>query len=199
MARRNLKASIVSAALLAVAAAASAQEAGPGPLVVSDPVLSASVDRLTEGSASWRDAIGAVAATGRRAFLVTPDRVKSPMDPDTLAQVYPLADDPSRVDSVVVVVNLDLLQKLSGLPVTAADYEDDVDRILAHEVYGHAIPFLMAGTMSGYCADPAIGQSALMACAIQRENTIRREMRLGQRFEYGRQSLAIARRDRQYH
>ena len=123
-----------------------------------------------------------------------PIRSKTPIDADTLAQVYPLADDQSRVDTVVVVVNLELLQKLSGLPVTAVDFEDDVDRILAHEVYGHAIPLLLAGSLAGNCADPAIGQSAIASCAIQRENVIRREMRLGQRFEYGRDSLALARR-----
>jgi hypothetical protein len=194
MSFRILKAGIVSATLVVAAATASAQEAVTGPLVVWDPVLAASVERLATGSASWRDAIGAVAATGRRALLVTPDRLKTPMEAGTLAQVYPLADDQSRVETVVVVVNLDLLQKLSGLPVTATDYEDDVDRILAHEVYGHVIPILLAGTMSGHCPDPAIGQSALTACAIQRENIIRREMRMGPRLEYGRESLALARR-----
>jgi hypothetical protein len=191
---RLLRAGIVSATIVVAAATASAQEAATGPLVVWDPVLAASVERLSTASASWRDAIGAVAATGRRALLVTPDRMKTPMDAGTLAQVYPLADDQSRVETVVVVVNLELLQKLSGLPVTATDYEDNVDRILAHEVYGHVVPLLLAGAMSGNCADPAIGQSALTACAIQRENVIRREMRLGPRADYGRESLALARR-----
>src|SRR5262245_759482 len=137
MALRILKAGIVIGTLIVLAATASAQQAGTGPLDVWNPVLAASVERLNTNSQSWRDAIGAVAATGRRALLVTPDRMKTPIDAGTLAQVYPIEDDQLRVETVVVVVNLDLLQKLSGLPVTAADYEDDVDRILAHEVYGH--------------------------------------------------------------
>ena len=194
MTLRILKAGIVSATLVVAAATASAQEAATGPLVVWDPILAASVERLSIASASWRDGIGAVAATGRRALLVTSDRMKTPIEAGTLAQVYPLADDQSRVETVVVVVNLDLLQKLSGLPSTATDYEDDLDRILAHEIYGHVIPLLLTGSMSGHCADPAIGQSALTSCAIQRENVIRREMRMGPRLEYGRESLAIARR-----
>jgi len=51
--------------------------------------------------------------------------------------------------------------------------------------------------LTAKCADPAIGQSASASCAVQRENIIRREMRLGQRIEYGRDSLAIARRSYQ--
>lgn len=171
-----------------------AQAAGGGPLEISHPILASSIQRLTAGSASWRDALSAIAASGRRAVIVTPDRVKTPIEPDTLAQVFPIADNQSRVDTVLVVVNLELLQKLSGLPVTAVDFEDDIDRILAHEVYGHAIPFLLSGSLAGKCADPVAGQSAMASCVIQRENVIRREMRLGQRLEYGRESLAMARR-----
>lgn len=164
------------------------------PLEISHPVLVSSVQRLTQGSASWREALNAVAARGRRAMVVTPDQVKTPMDTDTLAQVFPIADGQARVETVLVVINLELLQKLSRLPVTAVDFEDDVDRIIAHEVYGHAIPFLLSGSLAGQCADPVIGQSALASCVIQRENVIRREMRLGERFEYGRDSLAMTRR-----
>jgi hypothetical protein len=136
----------------------------------------------------------AVRATGRRAILITPDAMKTPIDPRTLAEVYPMVDDEQRLDTVVVVVNLELLQRLSGLPVKAPDFEEDLDRILAHEIYGHAIPYLLAGSLSGKCADPAAGQAASASCAVQRENVVRREMRLGQRFEYGLESLALARR-----
>lgn len=171
-----------------------AQDAAAGPVVASHSVLASSVQRLTSQSASWREAINAVAATGRRALLITPDQIKTPIDPDTLAQVFPLADEQSHVDTVLVVVNLELLRKLSGLPVTAVDFEDDVDRLVAHEVYGHAIPFLLSGSLAGKCADPVVGQSAIASCVIQRENVIRKEMRLGLRSEYGRESLALARR-----
>jgi len=82
------------------------------------------------------------------------------------------------------------------LPMKAIDFEDDLDRIVAHEIYGHAIPVLMAGSLSANCADPASGQSALTSCAVQRENVIRRETGLGRRLDYGRDSLALARRYR---
>ena len=164
------------------------------PLVVSNATLVASVDRLSAESRTFRDAVAAVAATGRHTVLTTPDKVSFPFDRTVLAQGYPMSDDDGRVDTMVIVINLELLQKLSGLSMTAVDFEDDLDRIVAHEIYGHAVPVLLAGNLSGNCADPAIGQSALTSCAVQRENVIRREMRLGQRLEYGRDSLALARR-----
>jgi len=181
------------AILIAVAPIASAQETVDGPLVVWNPVLAASVQRLAADSHSWREALAAVKVTGRRAELVTSDQARRWIEPGTLAQLHPFGDAQS-VDSVLIVVNLELLQRLSGLPTTAVDFEDDVDRIVAHEVYGHAIPLLLTGTLAGHCADPATGQSAIASCAIQRENVIRREMRLGQRLDYGRESLALARR-----
>ena len=73
------------------------------------------------------------------------------------------------------------------------DFEDDLDRILAHEVYGHAFPYLFAGDLSGKCADPAKGQRAEDACAIKRENEIRAELRLGKRRGYGLDGLSLAR------
>jgi len=164
--------------------------------------LAASVARLYAGSPRWRDALNAVADTGRRVVVITPDKVRvrdhsggpdTPFDPDVLAEVQPIADDWSRVETVVVVINLPLLDKLYS-DATLADLHADLDRILAHEIYGHAIPYLLAGHLSGKCADPLPKQRATDACAIKRENEIRSELRLGQRREYGLDGLAMTRR-----
>jgi len=169
-----------------------------GSVLVWNPVLSSSIERLTAESRTFREAIDALGLTGRHAVLTTPDhlpeRITIDFDATVLAQAYPLTAERSRVDTVVVVFNIDLLQKLSGLSMSAIDFEDDLDRIVAHEVYGHAIPVLMAGNLSGHCADPAVGQSAMASCAVQRENVIRKEMNLGLRLDYGRESLALAHR-----
>lgn len=174
------------------------------PIIVEHPVLSASLARLYAGSARWRQALDEVLNTGRRVVVVTPDKVRvrdhsggpdTPFDPDVIAEVQPLADDWSRVDTVVVVINVPLLEKLYS-DATYADLDADVDRILAHEVYGHAIPYLLAGHLSGKCADPSPRQRATDACAIKRENEIRSELRLGERRNYGLESLAVARRYR---
>lgn len=190
-------ATIVAAVLVAaLPSRTSAQELADGPLAVWNPVIAASLERIAAASPSWRGAVEAVAATRRHAIITTSDKIRG-ADLNALAQVQPVAVDGSRVDMVVVMVNLELLQRLSRLPVSAPDFEDDLDRILAHEVYGHAIPFLLAGTLAGNCADPAVGQSAVASCAVQRENVIRKELRLGQRVEYGRDSLALAQRYQQ--
>jgi hypothetical protein len=171
-----------------------AQHTPDRPIVVSHPVLAASVERLNLESPTWRDALRAVAVTGRRTVLVTPDKLNEAFDSETLAQAQAVADDRSRVDAVIVVINLELLQRLSGLPAEAVQFKDDLDRIVAHEVFGHAVPLLLAGELAGTCADPAPGQNATSACAIKRENLIRKELGLGRRLDYGREGLAIARR-----
>src|SRR5688500_9340246 len=72
------------------------------PVVVEHPVLAASLARLYAGSSRWRDALNAVADTGRRVVVITPDRVRvrdgngapdTPFDPDVLAEIQPVADD----------------------------------------------------------------------------------------------------------
>jgi len=65
---------------------------------------------------------------------------------------------------------------------------------LVHEIYGHAIPYLLAGDLSGRCADPKRGERASEACSIQRENAVRAELGLGRRTDYGLSDLALARR-----
>ena len=208
MGSRGCFAGIVVAVTFTVALpiSASAQAPGtavpPGPVIASSPELSASLDRLHAGSAAWREALAALTDTGRRAIVVTPDRVRvrdgervRPFDRDVLAEVQPLADAGQRVETVIVVVNVPLLEEIHA-PGVRAEFEGDLDRILAHEVYGHAIPYLLAGHMSGRCPDPAPGERATDACAIRRENIIRTELRLGQRDEYGLSGLAMARRYR---
>jgi hypothetical protein len=174
-------------------------------VITNHPALQDSLDRLFARSASWRAALAAVERLGRKAVVVTPKqvRVKDPnsgkirsFDADVIAEVQPLAEHETRVDAVVIVVNLDLLERLQGPMTTIGDFEDDLDRILAHEVYGHAFPYLLAGDLSGKCADPVKGQRAEDACAIKRENEIRAELRLGQRREYGLDGLTLARRYR---
>jgi hypothetical protein len=192
-------------AAISVCAAQSSTTAPTGPILTNHPTLQESVDRLFTRSTAWRSAMRAVESLGRRVVVVTPRnvRVKDPksgkitsFDENVLAEVQPLAEVETRVDAVVVVVNLDLLHRLHGSSTTFVDFQDDLDRVLAHEVYGHAVPYLLAGDLSGKCADPVRGQRAQDACAIKRENEIRAELRLGLRSEYGVDGLAMARRYR---
>lgn len=194
----------VSTSALAQARLAKTKPAADAKIIhATHPALVASVLRLQAGSAAWRQAVDDLAATGRRALLVTPDQVRvadapgapaKPFDDRVLAEVQPIPGENDTVDLVVVVVNVELLEVLHARNGRMFDFDADLDRILAHEVYGHAMPYLLAGHLSGKCGDPAPGQRAADACAIQRENEVRVELGLGRRDDYGLNGLALARR-----
>jgi hypothetical protein len=189
-------------ALTCVAERAHAQSS---PIETTNPTFQASLERIARGSGLWREAVDAIRIAGRRAIVVTPDQVRiagesavTPADrfDDTLlAEVAPVLMDTSRVDAVVVVVNVALLQQRHHeqrlMPI---EFEMDLDRILIHEIYGHAIPYLLAGDLSGRCADPQPRQRAVDACSIRRENAVRAELGLGRRVDYGLEGLGFARR-----
>ncbi len=172
------------------------------PFTTDNAALQASLDRLAARSAAWRQAVDLVGKTGRRAYIVTPSRVRvidpqdggvKSFDKRVLAEALPIADEDLRVDLVIVVVNLALLEEAHRYQRLMMDFEADLDRILAHEIFGHAVPYLLAGHMSGKCPDPLSGQPAAESCAIQRENEVRAQSGLGRRTEYGLEGLAIVR------
>lgn len=174
-----------------------------GTLRASHPTLKARLDQIAAGSALWRQAVDAAGKLGRRVLVLTPDQVRvarapggatEAFDPALLAEAVPVPLDGHRVDEVVVVVNLpliaDLHARLGSLP---GEHDADLDRILVHEVYGHALPILLAGSLAGRCADPAPGERASQACAIERENAVRSELRLGRRVDAGLGGLFLTR------
>jgi len=169
---------------------------------VRDPDLRAAIVRIDRGSPSWREAFTAIAVTGRRVVMVTPEQVVvqptagplRPFDPAEMAEVSAVADRHGYVSAVLVVVNVARLKAMhdhaGSLP---GELHADLDRVLAHEVYGHAVPYLLSGHVSARCADPEPDVPATAACAVQRENVIRRELGLGRRTDRGLGSLALAR------
>ena len=179
----------------------------PQPLITANPVFRESLTRIAQRSALWRDAVESMRHTGRRAVLLTPDQVvvadapgggaKDGFDPTVLAEVAPVALADSRVEVVLVVVNLSLLEKSHRDAYSVpAEFEADLDRILVHEIYGHAVPYLLAGHLSGRCPDPAPGERATDACSIRRENAVRAELGLGRRTTYGLDDLNVSRRSK---
>jgi hypothetical protein len=175
----------------------------PPPLLTTNRTLLASLTRISEGSPLWREAMNAVRNTGRRALVVTPSDIvatgpkeeRYAFDDGALAEAIPVFDETSQVVSVVVVVNVRLVQRLHDDHLSLPrDFEADLDRILVHEIYGHAVPYLLAGDATGRCADPKEGENASDACSIRRENAVRAELGLGSRSDYGLSSLTIASR-----
>jgi len=170
----------------------------------NDRLLLARLEAIQRRSPLWRAAIEQLRATRRQVVVVTPDQVVvkdsldsakgERFDPTVIAAAAPLPGPDSRLDVVLVVVNLPLLQSLyqrSAAPPSGL--HNDIDRILIHEVYGHAVPYLLAGDLSGRCPDPEPGERAADACSIRRENAVREELRLGKRTGHGLEDLTLTR------
>lgn len=176
------------------------------PLLTSSSTLQAALDRIAARSPLWRAAVEEVRTTGRTALVLTPDQVAvadkrgrrtRPFDPGVLAEVAPVPSGDRRVQVVLVVVNLPLLERIhEGRQSLPAEFEADLDRILVHEVYGHALPYLKAGDETGRCPDPVPGQKPADACAIRLENAVRAELGLGRRTDYGLVGMSAALRGR---
>jgi len=186
---------------------AHAAHAQRSPLETANPVVQGSLDRIAKGSPSWRAALEAIRGTARRAIVVTSDQVlvadpategrMDRFDDTVLAEVAPVPRPDSRVDVVLVVINLALLEESHRKARSVlSEFEADLDRILVHEIYSHAVPYLLAGHLSGRCPDPAAGERAIDACSIRRENAVRAELGLGRRTSYGLDDLNITRRPR---
>ena len=196
-------------ALLAAALPVRAQDLAPVPgaqgvLLTANAELAAAATRIAERSALWRAALADAASRERRALLLTPDQVvvrdgqagpTEAFDVSSLAEVSPVVRDGAAVDVVLVVVNVTLLAETHArLGTTRAEFEADLDRILIHEVYGHAIPYLHRGDTSARCADPERGQDPLRACSVRRENEVRAQAGLGERTDYASGGLVVMER-----
>jgi hypothetical protein len=195
----NRIACFITAAVLCGSSTASAQQAGAGAsnsaVLTTSTELSAAVDRIAARSALWRDAMRSLSRLERHALLLTPDQVvvsegpaagaTDAFDASTLAEVSPVLKPDGGVDVVLVVVNVDLLSSLHRrLGSSRADFEADLERVLIHEVYGHAVPYLFAGSAAGRCADPTRGERSVDACSVRRENAVRAQAGLGERTDY---------------
>jgi len=179
----------------------------PAPFIATNPALQASLERIASRSPLWREAAAKILQAGRHAVVVTPDQVLMATPPGVrptdgadaglLAEVAPIVGRDDAIDAAIVVVNLAVLEEEyrdSDLPLI--EFQRDLDRILAHEIYGHAVPYLLAGHLSGRCADPQPRERPSDACAIKRENAIRSELGLGRRLDSGLDGLSLSRRSR---
>ena len=177
-------------------------------IVAGHASFHASLFRISQKSPLFREAIDALRRASGRILIVTPDQFTSMrlgpsevasevVDASLLAETAPMIDVDAQVRAVVVVINLGLIERAHASNGSlAGELQSDLDRIIIHEVYGHAIPYLQAGDLSGRCADPQPGQRPRDACSIQRENEVREELGLGRRVDSGLEGLTLSRRMR---
>lgn len=192
--------------MLGLTPASAAEESTQSHQVIqtSDGLLRRRLEEIHRRSALWREAVEQLRGTRRQVLVVTPDKVVvkdslgapggEPFDPRVIAAAAPVPGPDNRLETVLVVVNLPLLHALylEGA-ASPTGLHGDIDRILVHEVYGHAVPYLLAGDLSGRCPDPAPRERAVEACSVRRENAVREELRLGRRQDHGLDALLLMR------
>jgi len=161
---------------------------------VPDSTLRATIEAVAKASPTFRTTLAAVAARGGAILLLTLDNV---VDADEqfaregIAQAAPVVMPDSSVTTVMVVLNLGVLRRTytdAGVPADA--YARDLERIVIHEVYGHAVPYLLAGNARGSCRDPQ--HETEPGCSVTRENEIRAEAGLGERAGYDLRGLELS-------
>lgn len=171
-----------------------------GTIEVLDNGLDDRVTSLSERSPKFRSAMDSLAATDFRIVLAQPQQIRGLMPgleyyrAEHLGEVLPIRDSTRAIVGAIVTVDvarLKAMHRQGTLP--AAALEDDIDRILIHEVYGHVIPLSASRRISGGCPDPKPGEPALNSCAIRRENAIRAELGMEARTTYDIRGLAIGR------
>jgi hypothetical protein len=197
MLRSTVFAILCAAAAMPLTAqrAPAGQEARAGVFVARDASIAAALRRIDSGSRSWRAALDSVAARGGVIVVATVRELSGVPEQFAryeLAEASPIAGPDSTVASVLVVVNRELLDRLYRAAGGRAEERDaDLMRILIHEIYGHAVPYLLAGHLSGQCPDPTDPRTR--GCSINRENIVRAELRLGFRRSYDIGGLALPR------
>lgn len=169
-------------------------------LELLNPLLEERIASLADRSPTWRAALDTLRATGFRIVLGDPDDVRGEIagleryQAKHFGEVVPLRDGTGRLVGAAVVVDVERVRRLvtrSGLPERVL--RADIDRILIHEVYGHAVPLAQARRLEGGCPDPAPGAPPSSSCAIRRENRVRAELGLELRTAYDLTGLAVGR------
>jgi hypothetical protein len=170
-------------------------------ILSTQPRLVALVNRLLVRSRTFAREAARVAARGRHITVVARREVPwNALKRDgevryvdgSAAVALPLSDNDGKVRTFLVVIDYSMLGRLfRKQSLHEQDVETDLTRLLIHEIYGHAMPWLLNGRAGG-CFDPAPGQLPVSACSIRRENRIRKELGLGPRTDFGLDSFAMA-------
>jgi hypothetical protein len=156
-------------------------------IAIGDSLLSATVSRLRRLSPSFDSAIVAIEQSGIPVVIGTAEQLKDQMPPgyryvkgwQAVTAIYPLTptNAPGKpIDHFSVIVRLTDLRaalQTAATPEDSALFNRYVERVVAHEIYGHLIPQLKLGkTAPIACDDPTSGVDWYSACVMQRERHV---------------------------
>ena len=156
-------------------------------IAIGDSVLAATVTRLRKLSPAFDSAIVAIEASGIPVVIGTEAQLRDQLPPgyryvggwQALTAVYPLTSNGSRgrpIEHVAVIFRLSALRAALKTGATASDsalFNRFVERVVAHEIYGHLMPQLALGkTAPVACDDPTSAANWYTACVMQRERHV---------------------------
>lgn len=197
---------LLIAAALAAPWTARAQTPSPTPRVtVTDSRLAAALSRLIAGSPSADAVMDALAASGLPVAIGTPsdltrsasvDDSESALLPDAsglassaepqiawvaIRVAVPEVGGLGTIERVWVVVDADRIAQMiheQNRPRADDRIEDDLTIALAHELVAHVGSVAGSRRVEDFCDDPVPGSGAegRLACSLQVENAVRREL-----------------------
>lgn len=156
-------------------------------IAIGDSVLQAAVVRLRRRSPSFDSAIVAIEQSGIPVVIGTEKQLRDQLPPgyryvggwQALTAVYPLTDNGARgrpIEHVAVVVRISELHAALAHDTSSADttlFNRFVERVVAHEIYGHLMPQLALGkTAPIACDDPTSAADWYTACVMRRERHV---------------------------
>ncbi len=156
-------------------------------IAIGDSVLAATVTRLRKLSPAFDSAIVAIETSGIPVVIGTEAQLRDQLPPgyryvggwQALTAVYPLTSNGSRgrpIEHVAVIFRLSALRaalKTDGTASDSALFNRFVERVVAHEIYGHLMPQLALGkTAPVACDDPTSAANWYTACVMQRERHV---------------------------
>ena len=126
----------------------------PGVVQVVHPVLAERLAFLEANSPTFKAALDEVRATPGAYLALNVNKVPDPLQ---------IAKTLGLEGGILIYVDL----------AKAELTQDELDTVILHEVYGHAIPVLLEGRT---CDDPAAGAAWSTSCVAEREATILAEL-----------------------
>jgi hypothetical protein len=164
-----------------------------GSLHVLDSYLAARLTGLEARSQRLHQAMDRIRSGGLPVYIGTPEQIaayhaSTRVLGDRLTREERIAEMAAVLESahserfLFGVVRIDLARVAERR--TGHAYDAEVDAILIHEVWGHLVPVAENPVRSAMCRDPRPGEPVLDACAMRRENDLRRELGLAPRKTY---------------
>ena len=154
----------------------------PGGVEVLNPVLAERIAQIELKSPKFRAAWQMVQSSGVPIRIGTDADVRDQLpswyrnNPDHWAGVTVARGGEGNLTGAVVALRVDQIQRFADEHAYAEGYlENELDRVLIHEIYGHLVPVVEARDMSKGCPDaPRPGEEK--PCVAIREEEIAAEL-----------------------